>query len=145
LHRRNAASAGLQVSLAELGAEAGNDEQIEGLLAGVVNDLIDESISEQRAAPVDPVSQPLGPALGLTSEPRLPLVRVRVDYTGYSTVHTQRFGQRFVNRVANPGDILLWAKTAERCAVVYGGARQGRCIGCHVMRCILTAVSPAVQ
>ena len=48
--------------------------------------------------------------------PKLPLIRLRVDYTGFSTVHTLRFGQRFVNRVANPSDILLWAKSSVRCA-----------------------------
>ena len=37
-------------------------------------------------------------------------VRVRVDYTGFSTINTQRFGQGFVGRVANPQDIILWAK-----------------------------------
>jgi hypothetical protein len=48
------------------------------------------------------------------SPPKLPLIRLRVDYTGFSTVHTLRFGQKFVNRVANPSDILLWAKSSVR-------------------------------
>jgi double-strand break repair protein MRE11 len=44
----------------------------------------------------------------------LPLIRLRVDYTGFSTLNSQRFGQRFVGKVANPHDILLWSKAAAR-------------------------------
>jgi double-strand break repair protein MRE11 len=29
----------------------------------------------------------------------LPLVRLRVDYTGFTTINSQRFGQKFVNKV----------------------------------------------
>jgi double-strand break repair protein MRE11 len=46
--------------------------------------------------------------------PELPLVRLRVDYTGFSTINTQRFGQKFVGKVANPQDIILWQKQALR-------------------------------
>ncbi|KAK2080753.1 hypothetical protein QBZ16_000607 [Prototheca wickerhamii] len=46
--------------------------------------------------------------------PELPLVRLRVDYTGFSTINTQRFGARFVGRVANPHDIILWQRAAQR-------------------------------
>lgn len=46
--------------------------------------------------------------------PALPLVRLRVDYTGFSTINTQRFGQSFVNKVANPQDIILWQKAAVK-------------------------------
>lgn len=41
-------------------------------------------------------------------------VRVRVDYSGFSTIHTQRFGQTFVGRVANPNDIILWHKAPAK-------------------------------
>jgi double-strand break repair protein MRE11 len=34
----------------------------------------------------------------------------QVEYSGYSTVNPQRFGQRFVGRVANPNEILLFHK-----------------------------------
>ena len=39
---------------------------------------------------------------------------VQVDYTGFSTVNSQKFGQRFVGKVANPHDMLLWTKAAQR-------------------------------
>ncbi|EIE24780.1 DNA repair exonuclease [Coccomyxa subellipsoidea C-169] len=45
---------------------------------------------------------------------KLPLVRLRVDYTGFSTINAQRFGQKFVGRVANPHDMLLFHKAAAR-------------------------------
>jgi hypothetical protein len=44
----------------------------------------------------------------------LPLIRLRVDYTGFSTINAQRFGQKFVGRVANPHDMLLFHKAAAR-------------------------------
>ncbi len=46
--------------------------------------------------------------------PELPLVRLRVDYTGFSTVNPQVFAQQFVNRVANAQDILMWQKSARK-------------------------------
>ena len=39
---------------------------------------------------------------------------LQVDYTGFTTINTQRFGQRFVGRVANPNDIILWQKALVR-------------------------------
>lgn len=44
----------------------------------------------------------------------LPLIRLRVDYSGFSTVNSQRLGQKFVSKVANPHDIVLWAKSTKR-------------------------------
>lgn len=50
----------------------------------------------------------------LDGKERLPLIRLRVDYTGFTTVNTQRFGQQFVGKVANPQDILFFTKTGAR-------------------------------
>jgi hypothetical protein len=108
----------MQVSLKELGAEPGNHAQIEQLLVDVVNDLIEEAESEQVHNPTDPATHPLGPTPGTAAPKKLPLVRLRVDYTGYTTIHTMRFGHRFVNRVANPQDILLWSKSSVRCGSI---------------------------
>ncbi|KAF8065921.1 MRE11 [Scenedesmus sp. PABB004] len=52
----------------------------------------------------------------------LPLIRLRVDYTGFGTINSQRFGQKFVGKVANPHDMLLWAKASARRAKDGGGA-----------------------
>ncbi|KAH3759286.1 DNA repair exonuclease [Pelomyxa schiedti] len=43
---------------------------------------------------------------------RLPLIRLQVDHTDYPTVGGGRFGQAYVNHVANPSDILIWKKKA---------------------------------
>ncbi|KAJ3104912.1 Double-strand break repair protein mre11a [Phlyctochytrium planicorne] len=39
-------------------------------------------------------------------ETPLPIVRLRVDYTGYNTVNPVRFGQKFLGKVANIKDVL---------------------------------------
>jgi len=39
-----------------------------------------------------------------------PLIRLRVDYTGFTNLNVQRFGQQFVNKVANPKDVLHFHK-----------------------------------
>ncbi|OAE24635.1 hypothetical protein AXG93_4080s1150 [Marchantia polymorpha subsp. ruderalis] len=46
-------------------------------------------------------------------ESQVPLVRLRVDYTGFTTINPQRFGQKFVGKVANPNDILLFTKASK--------------------------------
>ena len=38
----------------------------------------------------------------------------RVDYTGLSTINSQRFGQKFVGKVANPQDVLHWHKATAK-------------------------------
>ncbi|CAD7697390.1 unnamed protein product [Ostreobium quekettii] len=43
-----------------------------------------------------------------------PLIRLRVDYTGCSTISSQIFGQMFVGKVANPHDLLLWTRASKR-------------------------------
>ncbi|PIA34365.1 hypothetical protein AQUCO_03800163v1 [Aquilegia coerulea] len=48
------------------------------------------------------------------SEPRLPLVRIKVDYSGFMTINPQRFGQKYVGKVANPQDILIFSKAAKK-------------------------------
>lgn len=51
---------------------------------------------------------------GQPDAPLLPLIRLRVDYTGFSTINAQRFGQQFVGKVANPHDLLLFQKAPTR-------------------------------
>ncbi|GLT74748.1 hypothetical protein SLA2020_465260 [Shorea laevis] len=48
------------------------------------------------------------------SELMLPLVRVKVDYSGFMTINPQRFGQKYVGKVANPQDILIFSKASKR-------------------------------
>lgn len=64
-------------------------------------------------------------SLALT-ETRVPFGQV--DYTGFCTINAQRFGQKFVGRVANPHDLLLFSKAATRRAKAETGALPLRCI-----------------
>jgi double-strand break repair protein MRE11 len=41
-------------------------------------------------------------------QPDQVLVRLRVEHSGFDTLHGQRFGARFVSQVANPSNILLF-------------------------------------
>jgi double-strand break repair protein MRE11 len=42
------------------------------------------------------------------AEAPLPLVRLKVEYSGFVTLNPQRVGQQFVGKVANPKDIVLF-------------------------------------
>lgn len=48
------------------------------------------------------------------SELKLPLVRLKVDYSGFMTINPQRFGQKYVGKVANPQDILIFSKASKK-------------------------------
>lgn len=49
----------------------------------------------------------------IKAEAKLPLVRVKVDYSGFMTINPQRFGQKYVGKVANPQDILIFSKASR--------------------------------
>ena len=51
-----------------------------------------------------------GPASAL-APPAPPLVRLRVDYTGYTTLSSARLAGQFVGKVANPADLFLWVRS----------------------------------
>lgn len=44
---------------------------------------------------------------------RLPLVRIRVEHTGFSTISAPRFASQFVGRVANPDSLLCFYKRRQ--------------------------------
>ncbi|KAM3615991.1 uncharacterized protein V6R79_010645 [Siganus canaliculatus] len=53
--------------------------------------------------------------LGSPLTPEKPLVRLRVDYSGgFETFNTSRFSQKFVDRVANPKDIIHFLRRREK-------------------------------
>ncbi|XP_051521613.1 double-strand break repair protein MRE11 isoform X1 [Myxocyprinus asiaticus] len=52
--------------------------------------------------------------LGNPQTPEKPLIRLRVDYSGgFEVFNTMRFSQKFVDRVANPKDILHFIRHRE--------------------------------
>ncbi|XP_030008937.1 double-strand break repair protein MRE11 [Sphaeramia orbicularis] len=53
--------------------------------------------------------------LGCPLTPEKPLIRIRVDYSGgFETFSTSRFSQKFVDRVANPKDIVHFLRRREQ-------------------------------
>lgn len=75
-----------------------NPDSINGYLESKVNSLIKKVTARQPDV----------------SNVMLPLIRIKVDYTGFSTINAQRFGQKFVGKVANPHDMLTWSKAPQR-------------------------------
>jgi double-strand break repair protein MRE11 len=78
--------------------EGANAEALMDYLEETVNTLIEEA--RQLSSPKDATQFK-------------PLIRVRVDHTGFPTCHPQRFGQRFFDKVANPEDILLFHRQRQ--------------------------------
>ncbi|GIL58032.1 hypothetical protein Vafri_13231, partial [Volvox africanus] len=68
---------------------------------------------------------------GASDGPLIPLIRLRVDYTGFSTVNSQRLGQRFVGKVANPHDMLQWSKAPTRKVKGEGGSEAPGTLGAY--------------
>ncbi|XP_037533725.1 double-strand break repair protein MRE11 [Nematolebias whitei] len=53
--------------------------------------------------------------LGCPLTPEKPLIRLRVDYSGgFETFNTSRFSQKFVDRLANPKDIIHFLRKREQ-------------------------------
>ena len=96
------------VVLSQHELDASKPEQVMQFLVKKVDGMI------QRAAEEFPAES--------ENVPSKPLVRLRVEYSGYPTCNPQRFGQRFVGRVANPNDILLFHR---RRATTNAGERSG--------------------
>lgn len=84
----------------EVDVDPNDQDSVLEHLDKVVRNLIEKS------------SQPT--ATASRSEPKLPLVRIKVDYSGFSTINPQRFGQKYVGKVANPQDILIFSKSAKK-------------------------------
>lgn len=83
----------------------GNPDSVVDFLSDKVDQMI--SLAGREASP---------------NGPTLPLIRCRVDYSGFSTINTQTFAQQFVDKVANPQDVLLWQKSAVRRRAAANGA-----------------------
>jgi len=90
------------------------EEAVDDYLELKVNELI------QRAKDEHP--HHYGP--GVDETKLRPLIRLRVEHTGFCTVNRQRFGQKFVDRVANPVDILQFHKEAAKREKKAGAAKE---------------------
>lgn len=94
---------GVNAGLGAKGKKAGPAKH-EQWVTTVLERMVHELIAEARA-----------PYERRGEEVPLPLIRLRVDYSGgFSTINGQRFGQKFVGKVANPNDLLQFFKSAVR-------------------------------
>lgn len=92
------------VSLAEESLEK-TTEDVRGFLTEKVETML--QIGRERA-PIPPEVLACNPSLAL------PLVRLRVDYAGgFPTINPQQFGTLFMDRVANPTEILHQLKRPQ--------------------------------
>ena len=74
-----------------------NPQQIEDYLTEKINEIITSIKRDPKYANAD--------------RPELPLVRLRVEYTGFPRItNINKFGQRFIGKVANPEELLLFSK-----------------------------------
>lgn len=98
-----------QIALASIGElEATDQKGLSTYLENRINAMISRAHKKarERHAPK---------AFDVLDRLNLPLIRLRVDYSGgFSTINPQRFGQKFVGKVANPNDILLFHKSSKK-------------------------------
>ncbi|KAK4803719.1 hypothetical protein SAY86_003536 [Trapa natans] len=86
----------------------------------VLKDIVDidpndqNSILEHLDRVVRNLIEKSGKINGTSSELKLPLIRIKVDYSGFMTINPQRFGQKYVGKVANPQDILIFSKASRK-------------------------------
>lgn len=100
-----------EVSLAESGIDPNGrnvDEAISKFLTDRVNDIL-QQVEDREAAMPPGERTPL--ALSL------PLVRLKVEHTNFPQINNQKFGRTFMEKVANPTEILLFHRKARREAV----------------------------
>ena len=56
----------------------------------------------------------------------MPIVRLRVEHTGFPTLNKQHFGQQFIQKVANPGEILRFFKRKQKVSSKRSGTGAGQ-------------------
>ena len=96
---------------------AAHEAWVRDALEKNVHEMIDDALAPFRAAHRG--------GSGPGTEAPLPLIRLRVDYTGgFGTINAQRFGQKFVGKVANPDDVVQFHKSAARRRKEEGAAAE---------------------
>ncbi|CAL1570482.1 unnamed protein product [Knipowitschia caucasica] len=75
-------------------------KKVEEFCYAKVNEMLEEAERER---------------LGCPMVPEKPLIRLRVDYSGgFEAFNTSRFSQKFVDRVANPKDVIHFLRRREQ-------------------------------
>jgi len=101
--------------------------KLEETVLEVVTARVKQLIREARSLITAEMMHPEGENDRLFSikEPRKVIVRLRVDYSGFpmNCLNLQRFGTKFIDEVANPSDIVLFAR--KKLEALKGGATAG--------------------
>lgn len=82
--------------------ELESEEGLAELLAEQVEDMLLEVHAKFPTTPLTAADE---------NRQKYPLLRLKVDYTGFSTLNPQKFGARFVERVANPSSMLKFHRS----------------------------------
>ena len=97
------------LSIPELKNKVLDSKAVESYLARLIEEML-ETINEQWCMENNHSGQ--------QQTAPLPLIRLRVEYSGgFSTFNPSRFGLKFVNRVANPKDILFFFRAKRETRV----------------------------
>lgn len=94
-------------------------EDINKVLAAKVEEMIE--IAQRQAPPARFRDQTCK-----LNHPEQVLIRLRVDHTGFDAVNVQRFGGQFVGKVANPSEILHFARVAKRQAATRSRSQKSK-------------------
>ncbi|CAE7913034.1 MRE11 [Symbiodinium necroappetens] len=107
------------IVLSETGLLKTDTQAIWNALSGEVDSMIAQGEEEiQRRKKELEARGKFGPKK--LEVPELPLVRLRVEHSGFDTISGATFGNQFVGRVANPDEVLLFHRRAG------GGATGSR-------------------
>lgn len=109
------------VSLAESGLLRTDAQAIWNALSSDVEALIaqgEEEVRRRRRELAARGTQGQG-----LEAPSLPLVRLRVEHSGYETISGQSFGQQFAGRVANPEEVLLFHRRGAANSAAVGSRK----------------------
>jgi hypothetical protein len=103
-----------EISLKDFPELQNSGSKVEEIMKKVIYNKIMSMVREARSNltetenPEDDSQLPLVKCKIL--EPSKVLIRLKVDYEGFTAINHQRFGSQFVGEVANAGDILLMTK-----------------------------------
>lgn len=113
------------IVLSETGLLKTDTQAIWNALSGEVDSMIAQGEEEiQRRKKELEAREKFGPKK--LEVPELPLVRLRVEHSGFDTISGATFGNQFVGRVANPDEVLLFHRRAGGGAV---GSRKVQGLG----------------
>eukprot|EP01083_Nonionella_stella_P073035 197195_1 len=86
--------------------------EIEAFLAKETVKLIKQANPDKFSLGMDEKEE--AAAFGSVDKARIPLIRLRVNTSGFDQINTRRFSKQFVGKVANPEDVILLQKTAKQ-------------------------------